>query len=262
MTSAFWICIVLVFVMGVAIQRGNTCTVVAFDDLIHRRSAVRLLTMVYTWLLVAGGLTLLSLTAGFTPRANLFPVTMWSVVGGLLLGIGAVVNGACTNGTVARVGSGEYIYLMTIAGFAGGCSIAHAYGPATTIGAAAAKTTVALDHPVPALLGLAIVVAANVRRLVVGRHESFPDFLRNAWDPRTATFIIAGLFVVLVQIYARGATPNCSVTSRSEPPTRSVHGRRCSPRSWAAQSLAGVRLLAPSSSARSEERPSDACWAA
>ena len=36
-SAAFWIALVLVFVVGMAIQRGNTCTVVAFDDVIHRR---------------------------------------------------------------------------------------------------------------------------------------------------------------------------------------------------------------------------------
>ena len=55
------ISLVLVFVIGVAIQRGNTCTVVAFDDVVHRRSWDRLLAIVYAWFWVAGGLALLAL---------------------------------------------------------------------------------------------------------------------------------------------------------------------------------------------------------
>jgi len=200
-TVTFLISLVLVFGVGMAIQRGNTCTVVAFDDLIHRRSPVRLMTFVYAWFLVAGGLTILSLTNGFTPHAQVFPVTVWSVVAGLVLGVGAVINGACTNGTLARVGSGEYVFIMTILGFAAGCVAARAFGPANTIEASAVPTTVALNHPVPALLGFGAVIVLTVRRLAMGQHESFRDFLRNAWDPRTATFIIAVLFVLLVQIY-------------------------------------------------------------
>ncbi len=38
--------LVLVFVMGVAIQRGNTCTVVAIDDIVQRQSWDRLLAIV------------------------------------------------------------------------------------------------------------------------------------------------------------------------------------------------------------------------
>ena len=34
---ALAVALMLVFVMGMAVQRGNTCTVVAFDDLLHRR---------------------------------------------------------------------------------------------------------------------------------------------------------------------------------------------------------------------------------
>ena len=105
--------LVLVFVMGIGVQRGNTCTVVAFDDLLHRRSPERLMAIAYCWLWVAGGLALLKLTAGFTPDAQLFPVTVWSMIGGLILGIGAVINGACTVGAVARIGSGEYAYEAT-----------------------------------------------------------------------------------------------------------------------------------------------------
>ena len=160
MTGAFWISLVLVFLIGVAVQRGNTCTVVAIDDIVHRRSVNRFLGIAYCWLLVAGGLTLLNLATGFVPVAKLFPVTVWSVAGGLLLGIGAVVNGACTTGTVARIGSGEY-----------------------------------------AVAGLVFVIAVTVRRWITGPHESVADFLRNAWDPRTAILVIAMLFVALVQIF-------------------------------------------------------------
>jgi toxin CptA len=200
-TIAFLVSLVLVFVVGVAIQRGNTCTVVAFDDLIFRRSPVRLLTFVYAWFLVAGGLTLLSLTTGYRAHAQAVPVTAWSVVAGLVLGVGAVVNGACTNGTLARIGSGEYVYAMTVLGFTAGCALARDLGPVAAIGASKTPTTLSPEYPVLALLGFGAAVLLNVRRLAAGQHESFRDFLRNAWDPRTATFIIAVLFVLLVQIF-------------------------------------------------------------
>ena len=199
----FCISLVLAFLMGVAIQRGNACMVVAFDDLIYRRSAVRLLTIVSTWLMVPGGLALLYLTTGFTPEVRLFPITVWSVVGGLLLGVGAVVGGACTGGVVARIGSGEYAFVLTIVGFGAGCLLARAFGPADTIHAAAVPTHVSPAHPVAALLVLVIVLALNVGWLLKGRHEGWRDFLRNAWDPRTATIIIATLTLALVQIAGR-----------------------------------------------------------
>lgn len=197
----FWISLLLVFGVGVAIQRGNTCTVVAFDDLIHRRSPYRAVAIVYCWLLVAGGLALLAVTTGFTPVAHLFPVTVWSAVGGALLGAGAVTNGACSTGTIARIGSGEYAFMVTIVGFFVGCLMApHLFGRSAATHTATVPATTSLDHPIVALLGLVFVVAATTWRWVTGRHESVRDFLRSAWDPRTATLIIAALFVTLVQI--------------------------------------------------------------
>jgi len=201
MIVALVVSVVLVFVMGVAIQRGNTCTVVAIDDIVHRQSWDRLLAIIYAWFLVAGGLALLAVTVGLRPAAEVVPVTLWSVVGGLLLGIGAVVNGACTTGTIARIGSGEYAFGLTLVGFYLGCLIApHLFGRLNTTHVTSAPGLTSLDYPVPALIGLGGVVALTVYRLVTGPHESFREFLRNAWDPRTATFIIALLFVALVQL--------------------------------------------------------------
>jgi len=196
----------LTFLMGVGVQRGNTCTVVAFDDVLHRRSPDRLLAIAYCWLWVAGGLTLVKLSTGFTLGAQLFPVTVWSVIGGLILGIGAVVNGACTVGTVARIGSGEYAYGLTPVGFFLGCVLApHVFGRTATSHIGTAATTTSLDHPVAALLGLAIVIALTIRRLATHERESLRDFLHKAWDPRTALMIVAVLFVVVVHIYGAWA---------------------------------------------------------
>lgn len=198
---AFAMSLLLVFVVGVAIQRGNTCTVVAFDDLLHRRSATRLVSIAYCWLLVAGGLALLHIITGFTPNAHVFPVTAWSIAGGALLGIGAVTNGACTTGTIARIGSGDYAFLVTIVGFFLGCLAApRLFGRTAVTHVGSAPTMTSLDHPVVAVLGLTFVVAVTVWRWVTGRHETVREFLHSAWDPRTANFVIAAMFVALVQI--------------------------------------------------------------
>ncbi len=201
LNAALAVTVVLVFLMGVAIQRGNTCTVVAFDDLVHRRSWHRLESIVFIWFLIAGGLTLMEWATGHNPVPALVPVAAWSVVGGLMLGLGAVINGACTTGTIARIGSGEYAYACTVGGFFLGCVLApHVFGRLASEHPKVAPATSSLDHPVLALGGMAVVLALTARRLIVGPHESFRDFLRSAWDPRTAMLIIAVLFVAAVQI--------------------------------------------------------------
>jgi toxin CptA len=200
-TATTVVSLLLIFLIGMAIQRGNTCTVVAFDDIVHRRSWDRLLAIVYSWFWVAGGLALLALASGFRAHASVVPVTAWSVVGGLVLGLGAVINGGCTTGTIARIGSGEYAFGLTVVGFFIGCLLApHVVGRLATTHTSSPAATTSLDHPLFGLIGLAVVTVLTARRLIAGPHESFRDFLRNAWDPRTATLIIAVLFVTLVQI--------------------------------------------------------------
>jgi hypothetical protein len=153
--------------------------------------------------MVPGGLALLYLLSGFIPEVKLFPVTVWSVVGGMLHGIGAVVGGACTGGVVARIGSGEYVFVLSIVGFAAGCILARGFGPAATIHVAAAPTKLPPKYPVSALFALVVVLALNVYWLLKGRHQGWRDFVRNAWDPRTATIVIATATVALVKVYGR-----------------------------------------------------------
>ena len=50
-----------------------------------------------------------------------YAVTFVTVLGGALLGLGAYVNKACVFGAIARLGSGEWAYLVTPLGFYVGC---------------------------------------------------------------------------------------------------------------------------------------------
>lgn len=202
MSEALLISLPLVFLLGTAIQRGNTCTVVAVDDIVHRKSWDRFLAIASAWFLVAGGLVLLSMATGSEVTGRAFPVTIWSVVGGVLLGVGAVVNGACTTGTIARIGSGEYVFGLTILGFYLGCLIApQVFGASATTHEGPVTASLSQNHPAPTLVLFGIVVALTAYRLIKGPHESVRDFLRSAWDPRTAILIVAILFVALVRIY-------------------------------------------------------------
>lgn len=202
MSEALLISLPLVFLLGTAIQRGNTCTVVAVDDIVHRKSWDRFLAIASAWFLVAGGLVLLSMATGSEVTGRAFPVTVWSVVGGVLLGVGAVVNGACTTGTIARIGSGEYVFGLTVLGFYLGCLIApRVLGASATTHDGPVAASLSQSHPAPTLVLFGIVIALTAYRLIKGPHESVGDFLRSAWDPRTAILIVAILFVALVRIY-------------------------------------------------------------
>ena len=107
--------------MGYAIQRGGTCTVAAVDELVNKRSARRLASLVEASLWVAGGLLVAQALRVLPAMPSGFPLNHWTVLGGALLGLGAWINGACVFGAIARFGSGQWAYALAPVGFYLGC---------------------------------------------------------------------------------------------------------------------------------------------
>ena len=107
--------------MGYAIQRGATCTVAAMDEVVRRRGVNRLASMFAAALWVLGGLAIAQSLHALGGMPSGFPVTCLTVLGGVLLGLGAYVNKACVFGAIARLGSGEWAYIVTPIGFYAGC---------------------------------------------------------------------------------------------------------------------------------------------
>lgn len=112
------------FAMGFAIQRGGTCMVAAVEQIYRAKSASKLLALLECslWTSVLG-FGALSAGLRFTASPDFSP-GLTAIVGGLLLGLGASVNGACVFGSVARIGSRDFNYLLALPGFFLG-SLAH-----------------------------------------------------------------------------------------------------------------------------------------
>ncbi len=103
--------------MGFANHRGSTCLVAAVAEAAHHRRAARLLVLAEAslWALVfAAALTTLGARL---PLIQGWPVSGLAVAGGILLGLGAWLNNACIFGTVVRIGSRDFHYLLTPLGF-------------------------------------------------------------------------------------------------------------------------------------------------
>ncbi len=167
--------------MGFAIQRGATCTVLAVNEVVEKRSAWRLLAMAEAAAWVAGGLLLAQALGlpGAMPQG--FALTPWTLAGGLLLGLGAFVNGACVFGAIARLGSGEWAFLATPLGFGLGCAVFPAMSPAP--GDVASPVLAA-----PAWLALPVAVLALWRLRGLAR----------SWSAHAATASIGITFVILL----------------------------------------------------------------
>lgn len=192
--------------MGFAIQRGGTCTVAAVDELLSQGRARRLLAMFEASLWVAGGLALAQLLhlAGSMPAG--FEASAWTVLGGVLLGLGAWVNRACVFGAVARLGSGEWAYAATPLGFFVGCL---SVGP--LFGRPAAQP-LAAGSPVNGLAGVLgpLFLAYALWRLWPGlRALRAPGrataLAERVWSPHAATVVIGATFVVTLLLAGRWA---------------------------------------------------------
>src|SRR3954469_7596911 len=128
---AFLIALGCAAIMGFAIQRGATCTVAAMDEVVTSRRFTRLVAMIEASLWVAGGLALAQAFHLLPKMPAAYEVGVHTVLGGMLLGLGAFVNRACVFGAIARLGSGEWAYLVTPVGFYVGClTVDRVFSPA------------------------------------------------------------------------------------------------------------------------------------
>ena len=198
MIGVFVLAALAVAAMGFAIQRGGTCTVAAIDEIVTQRRAHRLTAMLEASLWVAGGLAIGQLLLITHSTLAHVPVTVWSVIGGVLLGLGAWVNGACVFGAIARLGSGEWAYVATPIGFYVGCLTLLPFVP---------QPEMAPTRPwafVAAAIGAALFVIYAIWRIFPALRK--PQSIRTkVWAPHAATIVIGVTFVITLLAAGRWA---------------------------------------------------------
>lgn len=178
-------------VMGCAIQRGATCTVAAVDELLTQRRTARLRAMLEAGLWVLGGLLLLPLLQAMPRMPAAYAVGIGTVLGGVLLGLGAFINRACVFGALARLGSGEWAYLVTPLGFFIGCTAFQVLG-----WMAAARVQQASPVLQASMLWLWPVLALMALRLAA-LLKPRPEWVQSTWSPHAATLVIGLTFFVM-----------------------------------------------------------------
>lgn len=188
------VAIVCALLMGFAIQRGGTCLVAAIDEAVSKRTINRLLALAEASLLVAAGMVAAQLLGVLPMAPRAFELTGWTVLGGMIMGLGAYVAGACVFGAIARIGNGEPAYLLVPLGFFLGCVAALRLGMTRLPHVVAAHSPVLADAllfagPLLAIAGWRIwhTVHAVRRR----------EFAAYVWSPHIATGVIGVTFVIL-----------------------------------------------------------------
>jgi len=129
-SAAFIVAAVCAGLMGYAIQRGGTCMVAAVDEAVSKRSFNRLTAMIEASIWVAGGLVLVEAIHLLRQMPSGYRLSYSTVLGGVLLGLGAYINRACVFGAIARFGSGEWAYIATPLGiYVGSVIVTRGFSP-------------------------------------------------------------------------------------------------------------------------------------
>jgi toxin CptA len=199
---AFIASLLLAGVMGFAIQRGATCTVAAVGEMVEKRRGRRLLAMIEASVWVAGGLVIVHSLHLLGRMPAGYPVNALTVLGGVLLGLGAFINGACVFGAIARLGSGEWAYAVTPLGFYTGCLLLNGALPPAMLRQLAHGSLVLQAPPWLALAFIVFMLWRLGRPLVAAwRQGSLRVTLaQRAWAPHAATTVIGIAFFFMLML--------------------------------------------------------------
>ena len=117
--------LLLTLLLGAALSRVSLCAVAAVQQCVSQREPTALLRLLLAT--SAAGMGLLA-CGGWSPmRMSLpgtLPITLPLIDGALLLGAGALLNGACYLGSVLYLGNGNLNFLFTLLGLGAGARIA------------------------------------------------------------------------------------------------------------------------------------------
>lgn len=113
-----WLSFVLVFLIGFAAHRASLCTVRAVMQWMEQRKSSMLVSFFYAslWASLATGLFAWA-GVPISGRPVLASDWLLSVIGGLLFGMGAAVNGGCSLSTLQRLADGEARLFTTLVFF-------------------------------------------------------------------------------------------------------------------------------------------------
>jgi uncharacterized membrane protein YedE/YeeE len=203
--AAFAVSLLCALAMGYAIQRGATCTVIAVAEVVNKRRFMRLSSMLEASLWVLGGLLAAQALHVLPAMPAGYAISPLTIVGGVLLGVGAYVTGACVFGAVARLGSGEWAFVATPLGFYVGCV---AFGflhlpPQHKLVYGSPVLSAPAWIAVPFLAFLVLRLAYALRRAPEsaesGRTRRLSDAIGSrVWSPHAATIVIGIAFFFML----------------------------------------------------------------
>ena len=142
-------------ILGFSAHRAGICTVKAVAEVLTTRRAHFLWSFAKTslWVMVAASL---AGALSFAPGFRHWPLSAASVIGGVLFGLGAGVNGGCTFSTLSRLMDGNSALLATVLGWPLGLALGLQFWAHQAITPVAAPATAGLAAINPLFLVLLV----------------------------------------------------------------------------------------------------------
>lgn len=219
--------VLLSLLAGFSTQRGSLCAVAAAKDVIHKQRWSRF----NGFLQCAAWSMLLLVAAQFAGLAQSLPAAgshsilssppwLMPLLGGALFGIGAWINGGCSFGSVARLGSGELSFSLTLLAMVGGYLAFNTLGmQAGTVGAPQ------WDRYNWIIQGLlAAILVLNLRELFRLRAWRLAAWRRQTWPVAMAVWLFALSNIALLLL--AGQWPGVTA------PADALHGEMVGPLRW------------------------------
>jgi len=108
----------LAALLGIGAHRASICTVKAVAEILTTRRAEMLASFGKTVLWVIA----ITIALAWLAAEAVAPVTVWrlsllGLVGGLVFGVGAVINGGCAFSTLTRLANGQIVIILSLVGF-------------------------------------------------------------------------------------------------------------------------------------------------
>ncbi|MGD1095645.1 MAG: YeeE/YedE thiosulfate transporter family protein [Bryobacteraceae bacterium] len=194
---AFVIALVCAVAIGFAIQRGSTCAVTAVSEFVNTRSASRLGALLEAQVWVLGLLVAGHVLFRIHIQLPVYELSAATFAGGLLLGVGAWINGACLVGLIGRIGSGDLAFVAAPIGFfLGRLSVE----PLLYMPKPVRSGSIIFEFPGLVLVSFLVFLAWRSWRIVtlVQQERALGPTLRHLWHPRTSTTIIGIAFAIMV----------------------------------------------------------------
>lgn len=115
---------ILAGILGFAVHRASVCTVRAVAEMTHSRTGYMLASIGKSAMWVfAITIPVFLLVPQTASSISGWQLTYTAILGGLLFGVGAGINGACAYATMARMVDGEVGMMITVGGFVIGVAI-------------------------------------------------------------------------------------------------------------------------------------------